>query len=125
MYRLLALLPLLAGCATPWTEPAGALAAADAASVPVLGRGIGDAVYSGLTGRDCSVVRLDQGKTYCKPIEPPPEKPPFCTRSLGTVDCWQNPQDLNGPPPKSVADGPSQLTPEQEHDRTARWPKLF
>ncbi len=123
--RVFALLPLLvlAGCAS-MEAPAGAFVAAEAASVPVLGRGIGDTVYSAVTGKNCSIVRLDEGKTYCKPIAPPPPPQPFCTRTLGTIDCWKNPDGLNGPPRRGVADGPDKLTPEQEANRTARWPPL-
>lgn len=113
----------LAACGS-WTEPAGAFVAADAASVTVFGRSIGDLFFSGVTGRNCSVVRLDDGKSWCKPIEPPPAPAPFCTRSLGTIDCWTNPEALNGPPRRGVADGPGGLTPEQEANRTARWPGL-
>lgn len=114
----------LAGCGVPAGQVAVPIAVADAATVPVLGRSIGDTVYSAASGRDCSVVRLDKGQSYCKPQEPPPSPQTFCTRSLGVVDCWKNPQDLNGGPPRSVADGPSKLTPAQEADRTARWPNL-
>ncbi len=120
------LLPLLAmpvllltpGC----TEPTGAFVAANAASVVVFGRAIPDLAVSGVTGRDCSVVRLDQGKSYCAPAEGPPPPQRFCTRSLGTVDCWSGPAAL---PEKEegVADGPNHLTAEQERQRTARWPK--
>lgn len=118
------LLFALSGCGVPWYEPTAAVAGAEVASVAVFGRGIGDIAISGVTGRDCSIVRLEQGHSYCKPPEPPPLAPPLCTRSLGVVDCWANPAALNGPPPRGVADGPSTLTPEQEQDRTARWPKL-
>jgi hypothetical protein len=59
-----------------------------------------------------------------KPVEPPPAAPAFCTRSLGTVDCWSNPDALNSPPPHGVADGPRTLTPAQEINRTSRWPGL-
>jgi hypothetical protein len=124
------LLPLmvfvLPGCAAmtqPYSSFAG-VGAANVASVTVFGRAVPDLVYSGATGRDCSVVRLEQNKTYCKAVEPPPAAPPFCTRSLGTVDCWSNPEALNDSPVRGVADGPSTLTPEQEADRTAKWPKL-
>ena len=112
------LLPLLApaGCA----EPTGVFAAANAASVAVFQRAIPDLAVSAATGKDCSVVRLEQGKPYCRPLELLPERPPYCTRSLGTVDCWTDPQKLPGPPPE-VADGPTTLTPEQEANRTRRW----
>ena len=68
----------------------------------------------------CSVSRLALGESYCAPLEPPPSPPQFCTRSLGTVDCWSNPEALNGPPARGVADGPRTLTPAQEIDRTGR-----
>jgi hypothetical protein len=112
----LLLLPL-AGCA----EPTGAFAAANAASVAVFQRAIPDLVVSAVTGKDCSVVRLDQGKPYCAAQPPPPSAPPYCTRSLGVVDCWLNPQQLPGPPPEA-ADGPRTLTPAQEANRTRKWP---
>jgi hypothetical protein len=118
------LLLALSGCGVPLWQPVGAFAAAEMGSVMVFGRGMGDLVYSGITGRDCSIVRLEQGKTYCKPTEPSPTVPPLCTRSLGIVDCWSNPAALNGPAPRGLADGPRTLTPAQEADRTARWPKF-
>lgn len=113
----------LAGCNVPWLEPGGALLAANAAAIPVVHRDLFDVVYSVFTGRDCSIVRLDKSQSYCRPIEPPPVPPPFCTRSLGTVDCWSDPTRLPDRPPE-VADGPRQLTPAQEEDRTARWPPI-
>jgi hypothetical protein len=117
-------LPLLLLTVPGCAETSGAVAASSALTVPVFGRGLGDLVYSGITGRNCSVVRLDEGKSYCKPTDPPPAPPTFCTRSLGVVDCWSNPDELNGQPVRGVADGPTTLTPEQEANRTARWPNL-
>lgn len=114
---LFLLLFSIPGCA----EPVGALAAAEVASVVVFGRGIADIGVSAISGRDCSIVRLDRGLTYCAPIEPPPVPGPFCTRSLGVVDCWINPEALPTPQ-RSVADGPAP-TPAQEQYRHARWPK--
>lgn len=110
------LLLALTACA----EPTGAFTAANAASVVVFGRAIPDLVVSATSGRDCSVVRLDQGKSYCRPLEELPMPQPYCTRSLAVVDCWLNPEELPGPPP-NVADGPRTLTPEQEANRTRSW----
>jgi hypothetical protein len=90
-------------------------------TVTTIGRSPLDAVYSLATGKDCSVVRLDGGKSYCRPQEPPPEVPAFCTRSLGVVDCWDDPESMQGLY-LGVGDGPSTLTPEQEANRTRRWP---
>lgn len=117
---MLALLGL-AGCGV--TDSLGAFigSAVTVGSVTTIGRSPLDAAYSVLSGRDCSVVRLDQGKSYCRPVEPPPEAPAFCTRSLGTVDCWQQPDALRGRY-HGVADGPAALSSEQDANRTRGWP---
>ena len=112
---VLLLLPL-AGCAA-----LGEAAGADLVAVPILHRTLGDAAVSLVTGRNCSIVRLDQGHAYCAAREPAPPPQPYCTRSLARVDCWSDPQDLPDHPPP-VADGPYRLSPAQEADRTARWP---
>jgi len=117
---LLLSLGLLTGCAG-WVEPTGALAAADLASVTVFGRGILDMGVSAVSGRDCSIVRLDRGQTYCAPRDGPEKLGPYCTRSLGVVDCWADPGLLPGRQ-REVADGPGP-TPEQLRYRAARWPK--
>ncbi|WP_240048319.1 hypothetical protein [Crenalkalicoccus roseus] len=117
---LLLLLPL-AGCDATGL---GAAAAVTAGSVAVIGRTPVDAVVSLASGRDCSAVRLDRGLSYCAPREPPPAPPPYCTRSLGRVDCWTQPP-LALPYVPGVADGPARLTPAQEAHRTRRWPGLF
>jgi len=119
---LAALAAGLAGCA-PFNDAVGALAGVDAVvALPVFGRSTGDLVYSAVSGRDCSVVRLEQGKTYCRPREAPPPPAPFCTRSLGRVDCWAYPWTLPDQP--MPVGGTPGLTPEQDADRTARWPNL-
>lgn len=111
----------LAGC--DWTPGliGAVVAGTTIGSVATIQRTPPDALYSLVTGRDCSVVRLDQGKTYCRAVEPLPPKPEFCTRSLGVVDCWQNPAGLPDHPP-GVADGPTGLTAAQEANRVRSWP---
>jgi hypothetical protein len=123
-FLLLSLLPgllPLAGCGVSANLAAVVGVAATAGTVATIQRTHFDAVYSLLTGRDCSMVRQDEGKTYCRPVEPEPEPPPFCTRSLGAVDCWQDRGTVPGQP-RGVADGPSVLTPAQEADRVRTWP---
>ncbi|MGE0224990.1 MAG: hypothetical protein AB7F35_18020 [Acetobacteraceae bacterium] len=117
--RLLPLL-LLTGCyATPEQYLTG-VAAVGIGSIAVIGRSPLDAVYSTLSGRDCSIVRMEQGKSYCRWEDPEPKPPVFCTRSLGVVDCWKDPEKLPGQP-TPVAAGPETLTPEQEAYRTRGW----
>jgi hypothetical protein len=122
MTRLWMLL-LLAGCGATPEQMATVGVAVSVGSIAVIQRSPLDAAYSVLSGWDCSVVRLEQGKSYCRPVEPPPEPPPYCTRSLGVANCWQDPASLPDHPP-SLGDGPSTLTPAQEADRTRRWPNL-
>ena len=114
---------LLASLPACSPEPWAALGAADVVSVVVLGRSLGDVGVSALTGRDCSVVRLDQGRTYCTPRNQPPPPEPFCTRSLGVVDCWTNPELLPGPQ-RPVGDAPPP-TEAQDRYRRASWPKAL
>ena len=115
------LLVALAGCGITPEQAATVGAGVTVGSIAVLQRSPLDALYSAVTGRDCSIVRMEQGKSYCRPIEPPPEAPPYCTRSLGVVDCWRDPAALPDRPPE-VSAGPQVLTPEQETNRTRRWP---
>lgn len=109
------LLAVLGGCA----EPFGPLLGADVASVAVFGRSLGDVAASGITGRDCSIVRLDRGQTYCAP-RAPPVREAFCTRTLAVVDCWA------APPPGSrlVADAPVPTVGQLRY-QDARWPKAL
>lgn len=117
---LLAALLLQSACTVP-PEPFAVAAPIEAASVMIFQRDVLDLIWSGLTGRDCSIVRLDQGQSYCRPIDPPPGPLPYCTRSIGRVDCWTSAAVLPDPPP-GVADGPNKLTDVQESRRTKGWP---
>ena len=112
----------VSGCGISLVEPIGAFSAASAAAIPVFGRTVPDIFVSAVTGRDCSIVRLEQGQRYCRVMDPPLATPPVCTRSLGTVDCWANP-DVFGSPTHGIADAPAP-TAEQEAYRIRRWPDL-
>ncbi len=112
-------LPWLGGCVAPTVLP---LVAGAGAGVAVFHRTVPDLLYSAISGRNCSLVRLDEGKTYCKPVDPPVPPIPYCTRSLAGVDCWAHPEQIPGIPAQ-VAQGPHTLTPEQDEARLARWPE--
>jgi hypothetical protein len=118
---VLASVPPLAGCGISDNLGAAIGVGTVMASVATIHRTPVDALYSWATGRDCSVVRLDQGKTYCRAVEPEPEAPTYCTRSLGSVNCWKDPETVPGHP-RGVADGPLHLTAEQEANRVRTWP---
>lgn len=93
---------------------------AEAASVAATGRTTRDDAVSAATRMDCSLVRWWTGGGYCRPVEPPPEPPAYCTRSLARIDCWTR-QDPFGYPQRGVADGPWSLTPEQDANRLTPW----
>ncbi len=112
-------LPWLAGCVPSTVFP---LAAGAGAEVAVFHRTLPDLVYSAISGRNCSLVRLDEGETYCKPVDPPVPPIPYCTRTLARVECWAHPEQMPGIPAE-VAQGPRTLTPEQNEARLARWPE--
>ena len=114
---------LLCGCEAA-QAPVGIAAAANIGSVMVIGRTLPDAVVSVATGRDCSAVRLDRGLDYCRPEEPAPLPPIYCTRSIGSVDCWRQPP-LAVPLPPGVAQGRAVLTLQQDAHRLRRWPGLW
>ena len=123
--RLVSILPLcgmlcgLAACGN-LTPAVIAVAGVEVASVAVFGRGVVDLGVSAISGQDCSIVRLDRGQTYCAPVVPELAMP-FCTRSLGVVDCWADPGAFHVPP-HAVGDTPPP-TKLQEEYRQARWPK--
>jgi len=114
---LVVLLPLcgllLAGCGATALSVSTGLVVTDAVSITALHHDVFDILISGATGQDCSVVRLDRGKSYCKPLDPPSLPPPYCTQTLGFAQCWASPL-MFPDPPRGLADGPWALTPEQD-----------
>ncbi len=122
MVRPLFALLVLTGCGATPEQLLTGVVGGGIASIAIIHRSPFDAVYSLATGRNCSVVWLDRGETYCRPQEPAPETPRFCTKSLGAVDCWSEPSRLPALQ-HQVADGPHVLTEQQEADRTRRWPE--
>jgi hypothetical protein len=105
-------LPLLAlplgGC---WVDSAiGPSAVVNGASIVLIGRTPVDVVASLATGRDCSVVNHERRLPYCMEPAAPPPPTPFCTPSLGRVDCWTVPPP--GAPLRGVADPPRLAAPQ-------------
>jgi hypothetical protein len=121
--RYIAVMLLLAGCGATPEQMATIGVGVGVGSIAVIQRSPLDALYSAVTGKDCSIVRLEQGKSYCRPVEPPPEPLPYCTLSLAVADCWLDPASLPDRP-LDLGDIPHPLTPEQEANRTRRWPPL-
>ncbi|PZW50429.1 hypothetical protein C8P66_102117 [Humitalea rosea] len=102
----LLLLLILAGC----EAAIGPAMVATGASVVLTGRTLPDMVISAISGRDCSLAYLDGGEAYCR-SDQPPAPVPFCTRSLGSVECWRAQPPLAMPPSRQVADSPPAQPP--------------
>lgn len=119
-HAIILLVLLLAGCAHPGAA-AGIAIGANILSLTTIHRTIPDAVISLVTGRDCSMVRLDEDKSYCRVPEPLPPPPSYCTQTLGEVTCWKDPQDLPDHAPE-VVEGPQTLSAAQLANRDRRWP---
>jgi len=115
--RLILLIPLGLLCGCTSVAPVAALLAAEGASVAVFGRGLVDIGVSAVSGRDCSIVRLDKGQTYCAVIEPLHVER-YCTRTLARVDCWADAPQLEA----GIADTPPPNAAQLAY-RGARWPK--
>jgi hypothetical protein len=92
-----------------------ARAGANGVSLMLTGRAVPDLVYSGVTGRDCSIAYLDARERYCRAEQLPVEQP-RCTRSLGAVDCWVG-QPPGMPPPRNVGDAKPATPVEPWPDR--------
>ncbi len=75
---------------------AAAAVGANVGSVATIQRTPADAVYSLVDRTRLFGRRLDQGKTYCRPVEPEPEPPAFCTRSLGSGELLEGSGDGAG-----------------------------
>lgn len=113
---------MLTGLAACSPEATVGLLSANAASVAVFGRAIPDLVHSAVTGKDCSVVRLERGQTYCAPAAEPFTQR-YCTRTLATVDCWAA-AELDPRAGPGVGDTPPPNA-AQDRYRAARWPKTI
>ncbi len=97
---------LLGGCQIGPTvaATAGPALVVTGASLVLTGRTPVDHVASLATGRDCSLVRVERRESWCAPLPAPPPPTPFCTRSLGSADCWTTrPFDAG----RQVADPPA------------------
>lgn len=79
-------------------------------SIMLIGRTPADVVVSAITRSDCSAVYIDSGQPYCR-TDVPPAPTPFCTRSLGSVDCWTVAPPPEVPPQRQVADSPPPAPP--------------
>ena len=100
---LLLVLPgLLTGCGIGPGVGAGIAIGTSIISLATIQKTVPDALVSLVTGRNCSLVHVDRGKAYCKPLPPPPPPPEYCTRTLADVMCWSDPHVIPDQAPALV-----------------------
>jgi len=104
---LIAILPLLAGCAAPLIGAAGA--AVEAESFTSTKKTLIDHAVSSARGEECSIVQLEREGYYCKENIVVDRSNLYCTKTLGDVECHNLPDPyrngdtaLASPPPTRV-----------------------
>lgn len=58
---------------------------------------LSDHFVSWNVGKDCSTVRIEQGRTYCREDEPNPTPNVYCYPTLGDVMCYAQPDPTREP----------------------------
>ena len=70
----------------------GTVAVVEGASTITSGKTMSDHIVSFASGKDCSVVRTEQGLTYCVEDQPVVNQDRiYCYHSLGDVVCYNEP----------------------------------
>ena len=94
---VLALGLFLSGCEfyslvpRPIIKSVGNVSIVNAATVIATDKTIADHVVSYRSGKDCSSVRSEQGRSYCREDEPNPIADVTCYQTLGDVMCYAAP----------------------------------
>lgn len=92
MAFLIAGLVLLAGCSV--VPP---VAIIDGATVVGSQKTLGDHFISYVSGKNCSTVRRNLGRTYCEEDEPNPVPRVFCYPTIGKITCYDKPDPRRRP----------------------------
>ena len=92
MAVLIAVFVLLAGCSS--VPP---VAIVDGATVVGSQKTLGDHFISYVSGKDCSTVRRNLGRTYCVEDEPNPVSRVFCYPTIGKITCYDKPDPRRQP----------------------------
>jgi hypothetical protein len=71
-----------------------------------------DHAVSLVTGKDCSLVRKEQGLTYCREDEvTPPDSILYCYHTLGEVTCYDRPNPYGGRQQRIGSEPPPPIAP--------------
>lgn len=86
------ILLLLGACSALYTP----IAAVEGISAVGTGKTFSDQVVSYASGKNCSTVRSNSGRTYCEENEPNPTAKVWCYRTLGKPVCYDRPDPYQG-----------------------------
>ena len=90
-----------------------ALYVGSAATVVTTDKTITDHAISLISGKDCSTVRTEQGRSFCKEDEVNPEPNVYCFQTIGGIDCYREPVD--------PYDGRKEQVGRNLHNRTGQF----
>lgn len=76
----------------PQVNKIGTLSAISVATTMGTGKTLTDHAVSLYTNKDCSTVRSEQGRTYCREDEPNPAPTVQCYPTIGDVTCYAVPE---------------------------------
>ena len=89
------------------------IAALEGASAWGTGKTVSDHVISISSGKNCSTVRREIGRTYCEEDEANPPTTVYCYPTLGEVTCYNRPDPYN--------DGRQRRVDANDHNLPAKW----
>ncbi|NQU55812.1 MAG: hypothetical protein HQ513_01165 [Rhodospirillales bacterium] len=72
------------------------ISAVEGVSAVGTGKTLSDHVVSYASGKDCSTVRSNSGRTYCRENEPNPVAKVWCYRTLGKPVCYDRSDPYDG-----------------------------
>ncbi len=72
------------------------IAAIEGVSAVTTGKPLSDHIVSYSSGKNCSSVRSNTGRSYCEEEELNPTPKVFCYRTIGSVSCYNRPDPYHG-----------------------------
>lgn len=94
LISLISLLALASCSAVP------GVAQVEAASVLGTDKTFTDNLISHFSGKNCSILRANQGLTYCEEDEVLPKPEVYCYKTIGRVTCYDRPDPYQSRVPK-------------------------
>jgi hypothetical protein len=86
------------GACPPFLSPSTQfpISAVEGVTAVSTGKTLSDHVVSYASGKDCSTVRSNSGRTYCEESEANPRAKVWCYRTIGKPVCYDKPDPYQG-----------------------------